>query len=80
MGITVLPAESRVYVTSYSPFRGLRGTIQRVHTIVTEGEVLFCFYQVALEGTFIQEPVWFECDEIELLASPLASSAFQYAR
>jgi hypothetical protein len=70
MGINVLPTGSRVYVTSYSPFRGLRGTIHTVHTIPTEGEEPFCFYQVALEGTSIQEPVWFEYNEIEILASP----------
>lgn len=70
MSINVLPTGSRVYVTSYSPFRGLRGTIHTVHTIPTEGEEPFCFYRVSLEGTAIQEPVWFEYDEIEILASP----------
>jgi hypothetical protein len=69
MGINVMPTGSRVYVTCYSPFRGLRGTVQTVHTIATEGEEPFCFYQVALEGTSIQDPVWFEYDEIEILAS-----------
>lgn len=70
MGINILPTGSRVYVTSYSPFRGLRGTIQTVHTMATEREEPFCFYQVALEGNFIHEAVWFEYDEIEALTSP----------
>ena len=70
MGINILPTGSQIYVTSYGPFRGLRGTIQTVHTIAAEGVEPFCFYQVALERTSIQEPVWFEYDEIEVLASP----------
>jgi hypothetical protein len=70
MRINVLPTRSQVYVTSYGPFRGLRGTIQAVHTIGDEGEELFCFYQVALERTSIEKPIWFEYDAIEVLASP----------
>jgi len=74
MQTNILPVGSLVDVTSYSPFRGLRGTIQVVNTIVDESEDPFCFYLVALEGTHIPEPVWFEnheVEEIEVLASPL---------
>jgi hypothetical protein len=57
-------------VTSYSPFRGLRGTIQTVNTIVSDLEEPFCFYLIALEGTHIREPIWFEYGEVELVAPP----------
>jgi len=63
-----------VDVISYSPFRGLKGTVQTVNTIADEAEEPFCFYLVALEGTQLQEPVWFEHDEVEaveVLASPM---------
>ncbi len=55
-------------------FRGLKGTVQMVNTLADEAEELLCFYLVALEGTPIQEPVWFERDEVEaaeVVASPL---------
>ena len=73
MQMSVLPVGSLVDVTSYSPFRGLRGTIRTVDTIPADLEEPFCFYLVALEGTLIEEPIWFECEEveeIELVASP----------
>jgi hypothetical protein len=44
-----------------------------VNTIADEAEELFCFYLVALEGTHIQEPIWFEHNEVEaaeVVASP----------
>ena len=74
MQTNVLPVGSLVDVTSYGPFRGLKGTVQMVNTIADEAEELFCFYLVALEGTHIQEPIWFEHDEVEaaeVIASPL---------
>ena len=66
----ILPIGSRVCVTSYSPFRGLRGTIRTVDLILPheEGEEPFCFYQITLEGAHIKEPIWFACDEVELVA------------
>ena len=72
LGITVFAVGSRVYVTGYSPFRGLRGTIQAVNTIAIDLEEPFCFYLIALEGTHIQEPIWFEYNEVELVAPPSA--------
>ncbi len=57
---------SRVYVVSYSPFRGLKGTIRTVHHIAPLDE-LFCFYQIELEGAQVKDPVWFTYEEVELL-------------
>src|SRR6266571_5539874 len=74
MQTNILPVGSLVDVISYSPFRGLKGTVQTVNTIADEAEEPFCFYLVALEGTQLQEPVWFEHDEVEaveVLASPM---------
>ena len=73
MQSNILPVGSLIDVTSYSPFRGLRGTIQAVNTIADESEEPFCFYLVALQGTQMQEPIWFEYNEVEaleLVASP----------
>ena len=59
---------SRIRVNSYGPFRGLRGTIRTVDTISADFDEPFCFYQIVLEGAYIQEPIWFEYDEVELVA------------
>ena len=56
---------SRVRVISYSPFRGLKGTIRSVHRIAPLEEP-FCFYQIALEGAQIKEPIWFAYEEVEV--------------
>ncbi|HLQ30482.1 MAG TPA: hypothetical protein VK140_14715 [Ktedonobacteraceae bacterium] len=58
---------SRVCITNYSPFRGLRGTVQTVDTIPHLVEPN-CFYLVRLEGAQIREPVWFEYEEVELVS------------
>jgi hypothetical protein len=58
----------RVRVISYSPFRGLRGTIRTVDSITTGPGKPFCFYLIALEGAHVQGPIWFEYDEVELVA------------
>lgn len=65
MPTNVLPVGSLVDVTSYGPFRGLKGNIQAVNTIADESDELFCFYLVALEGTQLQMPIWFEHHEVE---------------
>jgi hypothetical protein len=71
MSNQVLPVGSRVRVISYGPFRGLIGTIQKVDTILdSEDGEAFCFYLIELEGTHIKRPIWFRCDEVELV-SPL---------
>ena len=75
MQTTVLPVGSLVDVTSYCPFRGLKGTVQTVSTIDDGADELFCFYLVDLEGTHIPEPIWFEHNEVvaaEVLASPVS--------
>ena len=74
MGGNIFPVGSRVRVTSESPFRGLKGTIRRVQTIVPvhADEEPFCFYQIALEGSSIGEPIWFACHEVELVALPFS--------
>ena len=64
------PVGSRVRITSYGPFRGLKGTVRTVHTITPGGEEPFCFYQTVLEGVSIGEPIWFENEEVELIALP----------
>jgi len=64
---------SLVQVTSYSPFRGLKRTIQVVDTIVDDLEEPFCFYQIVLEGAQLKESIWFECDEVGLVTSPLTT-------
>jgi hypothetical protein len=73
MAYHIYPVGSRVRVTSYSPFRGLRGTIRSVDAITVDLEEPFCFYLVALEGTHIREPIWFEYHEVEEVAVPLWS-------
>jgi hypothetical protein len=51
MNNQVLPVGSRVRVISYSPFRGLIGTIRTVDTKPDlEADEAFCFYLVELEG------------------------------
>jgi hypothetical protein len=71
MNNQALPVGSRVRVISYGPFGGLKGTIRKVDTIPgLKADEDFCFYLVELDGTYIKEPIWFECDEIELLDCP----------
>jgi hypothetical protein len=74
MNNQVLPRGSRVRVISPAPFRGLRGTIRNVDFIprLAEEEA-FCFYLIELEGTHIRGPIWFRCNEVELI-SPLGGT------
>lgn len=71
--LTIYSPGSLVQVTSYSPFRGLNGTIQTVDTIADDAEEPFCFYLVDLEATQIKEPLWFNYDEVELITAPLVA-------
>lgn len=69
MSNQLFPAGSRVRVISYSPFRGLRGTIRTVDTIPgLEDDEPFCFYHIELEGAHTKEPIWFEYGEVELVS------------
>ncbi len=66
MEYNILQVGQRVRVISYSPFRGLCGTVRRVDVdSVSHLAELHCFYLVDLEGAYIQEPVWFEHEEVE---------------
>ncbi len=60
-----LQVGSRIRVTSYGPFGGLRGTIKTVDTIIADFEEPFCFYLVALDSVYIKQPIWFEYHEVE---------------
>ena len=65
----VFPIGSRVRVVNDSPFRGLKGTILAIHMIATPGEPTFCFYLVALDNTQLQEPLWFDYHEVDLVGT-----------
>ena len=64
----ILSKGSRVRVTSYGPFREQWGTVRDVHTIAADLEEPFCFYLVALDGAYHQKPLWFDYQEVVLLA------------
>ncbi len=68
---SVLQVGNRVRITSYGPFRGLRGIIQRVDELPPSSDLSepFCFYLVRLEGAHIKEPVWFHYEEVESITS-----------
>ena len=63
----IYPIGSRVRVANGCPFRGRKGTILGIHMIATPGEPTLCFYLVALDGSQLQEPLWFENHEVELV-------------
>lgn len=69
MSSSICPVGSRVQVVSYGPFRGLRGTIRTVDVIADDSEAPSCFYYIALDGSQAKPAIWFECDEVELVAS-----------
>lgn len=70
----ILQTGNRVRVTSYGPFRGLQGIIQRVDVISDELEDPFCFYLIALEGSAFWTPVWFDWHEVECIGFPASIS------
>ncbi len=72
-GVNAFPRGSRVRIISYGPWRGLRGTVCAFNTISSDPDEPFCFYLITLEGAQIQEPVWFEYDEVELISAPLVA-------
>lgn len=72
-GGNILQVGSRVRVASYGPFRGLKGTIRIVDTISADLEEPYCFYFIALDGTNMKEPMWFEYNEVEGIDPPAAS-------
>ncbi len=71
----IFPIGSRVRVANDGPLKGLQGTIIAINMIATPGEPTFCFYKVALDGTQLQEPRWFEYHEVELVGTACEQSA-----
>jgi hypothetical protein len=71
----VFPKGSRIRVTHDSPFRGRKGTILAIHMIATLGEPTLCFYLVALDGTHLREPLWFEYQEVALIETSCEQAA-----
>jgi hypothetical protein len=69
--IHILQVGSRVRVTSYGPFRELRGTIRTVDAIPADLQEPFCFYLVALDGTYSKNPIWFDYREVEPMTSSI---------
>ncbi len=76
---TTLSIGSLVYVTSYSPFRGLRGIIRAVEKITDEVKGAYCFYQVEFDVMKNSEPIWFEADEVAAIV-PLAALTSEISR
>ena len=67
MNNQAFPPGSRVRVVSYSPYRGLKGTIRTVDAISRPDiDEPFCFYHIELEGTQLKEPIWFQHHEVEI--------------
>lgn len=67
---SLFPFGNRVRVTSHGPFRGLKGTIRQVDSIVDDLEDPFCFYLIELERASIAEAIWFEYHEVEFIGTP----------
>ena len=65
----VFPIGSRVRVAHNSLFRGGKGIILAIHMIATPGEPIFCFYLVALDGTYLRIPLWFEYHHVALVGT-----------
>lgn len=76
---SLFPFGNRVRVTSHGPFRGLKGTIRQVDSIVDDMEDPFCFYLVELERASIAEAIWFEYHEVEFIGTPsLNTSSYDH--
>ena len=66
---TVLRAGSRVYVTSYGPLWGVRGTIRAVHPITVGFDQRRYFYLVKFDGTQMSEPIWLAQEDVAAATS-----------
>ena len=71
----VFPIGSRVRVAQDSLFRGRKVIILAIHMIAAPGEPTLCFYLVALDGTHLRIPLWFEYYEIELVGTSCEQAA-----
>ncbi|HYX48383.1 MAG TPA: hypothetical protein VE843_01475 [Ktedonobacteraceae bacterium] len=58
-----------------SPLTGCKGTILAFRLNATPGEPTNCLYLVALDGAFLQEPQWFEFQEVALVETPCEKPA-----
>lgn len=67
---------SRVYVIASGPFKGLRGTVQSVDAIPSFDESCY-FYLVKLERSYIPDPVWFQHEEVEVIAGEAVVSPYR---
>ncbi len=75
MGVkNAFPVGSLVRIANNTPFHGRKGIVRKVDSIFDDREEPFCFYLVALEGTQLKEPMWFEYNEVELMTSPFVTS------
>ena len=63
MDAPVIPIGARVRIINYSPYRGLAGTVQKIETIRHENDH-YEFYQIDLEGVQVNDPLWFEKEEL----------------
>ena len=71
----VFPIGSRARVAHNSLFRERKGIILAIHMIAAPGEPTLCFYLVALDGTYLRIPLWFEYYEIELVGTTCEQAA-----
>ena len=71
----VFPIVSRVRVAHDSLFRGRKGIILAIHMIAAPGEPTLCFYLVALDGTHLRIPLWFEYYKIGLVGTTFEQHA-----
>lgn len=55
-----------VYVTSYGPYRGLKGIIRTVDVLAPK-HASSCFYLIALQEGHMKEPVWFIHDDVAVV-------------
>ena len=69
MAKDVVSMGSRVRVVNDSPLKGLQGTIIAINMIATPGKPTLCFYKIVLDGMQPQEPMLFECHEVELVGA-----------
>jgi hypothetical protein len=63
----VFPLGSRVCVVIDSSLKGCKGTILAIQMTATPGEPTNRLYLVALDGTHLLEPRWFESHEVALV-------------
>ena len=71
----VFPLGSRVCVVKDGSFKECKGTILAIHMTATPGEPTNCFYLVALDDAYQQEPQWFESHEVAIVETPCEKPA-----